>query len=81
MVCCAVHWVGGSGVPCTSNKKVTSFCCVCSKKEDNLILCMYLSTLLHRDYFVVGMALVFLLLPFLPASGILFRVGFVIAER
>ena len=29
----------------------------------------------------IGMALALLLLPFLPASGILVRVGFVIAER
>lgn len=29
----------------------------------------------------VGMAMALLLLPFLPASGVLLRVGFVIAER
>ena len=29
----------------------------------------------------VGMAMALLLLPFLPASGILLQVGFVIAER
>ena len=34
-----------------------------------------------RDRFQVGMALAFLLLPFIPASGIVFKVGFVIAER
>lgn len=34
-----------------------------------------------RDRLVVGMALSLLLLPFLPASGLIFQVGFVIAER
>jgi len=33
------------------------------------------------DRMAVGMALALLLLPFLPASGILLQVGFVIAER
>ena len=33
------------------------------------------------DRMMVGMSLALLLLPFLPASGILLRVGFVIAER
>ena len=33
------------------------------------------------DRIPVGMGLTFLLLPFLPASGIIFRIGFVVAER
>lgn len=50
---------------------------------------MYVSLLLliihtlrsKRDRLPVGMALMLLLLPFLPASGVVFRVGFVVAER
>ena len=34
-----------------------------------------------RDRFHVGMALALLLLPFIPASGVVFKVGFVVAER
>jgi len=34
-----------------------------------------------RNRFQVGMALALLLLPFIPASGVVFKVGFVIAER
>ena len=37
--------------------------------------------LFFRDRMAVGMAMALLLLPFLPASGILLQVGFVIAER
>lgn len=40
---------------------------------------MYLS--IHRGYSEVGMGLAFMLIPFLPSTGIIFKVGFVIAER
>ncbi len=39
------------------------------------------SSRLLRDHFVLGMALILLVVPFLPASGVVFRVGFVLAER
>ena len=35
----------------------------------------------RRDRIVAGMGLALVVLPFLPASGLIFRVGFVIAER
>lgn len=37
--------------------------------------------MVSRDRLAVGMSLTLLLLPFLPASGIIFKVGFVVAER
>jgi tetratricopeptide (TPR) repeat protein len=46
------------------------------------LLLLLLHTLCSkRDRMAVGMAMALLLLPFLPASGILLQVGFVIAER
>ena len=35
----------------------------------------------RRDRLPVGMGLMLLLIPFLPSSGLVFRVGFVVAER
>ena len=35
----------------------------------------------RRDRVPVGMGLMLLLIPFLPSSGLVFRVGFVVAER
>lgn len=38
-------------------------------------------SLIHRGYSEVGMGLAFMLIPFLSSTGIIFKVGFVIAER
>ena len=76
-LCC--DWTLGS-IPL-----VTSFSDV--KNAWSLLLYSSLATLiLHtlrskKDRFQLGMGLSLLLLPYFPASGVLFRVGFVIAER
>lgn len=54
---------------------------LCSKRYVQLHGLAPHSPSLFRDRMTVGMAMSLLLLPFLPASGILLRVGFVIAER
>lgn len=36
---------------------------------------------INKDQLSVGVSMAFLVVPFLPSSGIVFRVGFVIAER
>ena len=76
-LCC--DWTLGS-IPL-----VTSFSDV--KNIWSLILyCSLAALIFHtlcskRDRFQLGMGLSLLLLPYFPASGLLFRVGFVIAER
>ena len=49
--------------------------------DDVILDCMHDLSMVCRDRLAVGMSLTLFLLPFLPASGIIFKVGFVIAER
>ena len=48
-----------------------------------LVLCVLAgrSVLSRRDRLPVGLSLSLIIIPFIPASGVLFRIGFVIAER
>lgn len=41
----------------------------------------YSYLVIHRDRFAIGLGTSLLVIPFLPSTGILLRVGFVIAER
>lgn len=57
---------------------------VVTLKADRLLICRQYFThvsLIHRGYSEVGIGLAFMLIPFLPSTGIIFKVGFVIAER
>ncbi|XP_062508109.1 protein O-mannosyl-transferase TMTC1-like [Corticium candelabrum] len=47
-----------------------------------VIAILFLNSLIKaEERFAVGMSLAFLVVPFMPSSGVVFRVGFVVAER
>lgn len=61
-------------------KQYLMLCCLYVNNETILTVVLFISYSLQRRV-ELGMSLALIVVTFFPASGIVFRVGFVIAER